>query len=161
MTGKKMTCTRQAKVLREECGIQTAISDRHFEPRPAATLGGRRNFQHVAIFGDGATGQLDTLFRYHPGNGIIAIGPASRSPAMIASIMLRTAAAALLSPSSVASDTLNSDFSGKQPFGVASSRPLVTRLTVLSCMPTASATSLSASGIARTAPRSGNQPAGG
>ena len=57
-------------------------------------------------------------------------------------------AAALLSPSSLAAmDTLNSDFIGKLPFGVAIIRPLVTRLTVLSCMPTASATFFSDNGF--------------
>ena len=61
---------------------------------------------------------------------------------IIVLIKSRTAAAAVPSPDSVAAmDTLKKDFSVKHPFGVAIRSPLVTRLTVLSCIFTAVATS--------------------
>ena len=61
---------------------------------------------------------------------------------IIVFIKSRTAAAAVpFSDSEFAIDTLKKDFRVKHPLGVAMSKPLVTRLTVLSCMFTAAATS--------------------
>ena len=68
-----MTYTRQAIKLEGE----TQSSDSHRQTRTTAAFGGGWNFQHIAIFGHGPAGKLDTLVGNHAGNRIIAVRLAS------------------------------------------------------------------------------------
>ena len=67
-------------------------------------------------------------------------------------MFLTAAADLLLSLSSVSIVTLKSDFNGNVPLGVAMSNPLVTLLTVLSCIFTATAISFNDKGARKSIP---------
>ena len=67
--------------------------------------------------------------------------PGTSCEIIFLTIFRTEAAEAFISESREAILTLKKDLSGMPPRGVEISKPVVTRLTVLSCMPTASATS--------------------
>ena len=121
-----------------------------------------RNPHGLAVFGDGAAGDVDALLLQHLDDALvgqrIARPARRRSVRGCGSAPTRPNARRRRAPPAI--DEVKKYFSSNRPRGVAMYLLVVTRLTVLSCMPIASAMSRRISGRSGCTPWRKKRPAG-
>ena len=127
----------------------------------AAALHRGWDAHRLAVFRDGAAGDVDAFRLQQLDDPLVGQGFVRSSPSIRPRMRKRTASAECASPPREAAiDEVKKYFSSNSPRGVAMYLFVVTRLTVLSCMPIASAMSRRISGRSAARPGGKTRPAG-